>query len=658
MSDSSRSSFLRPLLGSLILALGVLLVNACGTSQSTRTESVATKTLRLTAFDSTSGTPLDSARAVNRTFGDTLRTDSAGQFVLRDIEPALYVFDVGGYGYHTQRYVSVLVEPGDTASTASTTLLPQRLNIRCKNNRPYFWDTVVNQYKKDSTRARIQLIDVFAKDGEVQVQPVVVNDLSSPIFVPNNFGALGHYEIFLYDGNSNRLSYTYENAPPDEGHRIYSKGDILPVVPKDLKRLEPSTLIVGDSVEEGTTIFARMRYTFSFNDTLRATSATTFPDLNLDSLQTPVFDTLRTDGAVEVPDSLVLQRDTTIMRVVGIDTTVTRNGYTLFSTLRDGNAATNAQAARNLLYVPDSVIARARRDSIARAAAMDTTVPPVDTAAVAFASDPSRLQIVERTNTPGLRSLLSDERLVQALSNGLPTLDMTVDSLLSFSETFRRAYLQTPSLSKSRVRRGLNTVPDSAQMDSVILSAPASDSLFRLMAPDSLAAPDSSSELAQKNPFVKTDPSALFAPESDSITIDSLRLTVPPTTDSVATKSIVTSTLSTPPAYSYWYLSPSVSGTESRVLVVDSSFFQLRARPHVDTTAGIDLAGLLPKRVGEREQDALRRYPQQVVRAPAGTYRSSYLETWKALQEDRLKRHYCEVFSFPLQSEWRSASMQ
>jgi hypothetical protein len=657
MSASTQTpSLLRPLLGCVLLVAGLLTVSACGTSEPTR-EKTARRTLQLTAFDSTSGAPLDSAWAVNRTFGDSLRTDSGGQFVLRDVEPALYVFDVGGYGYHPQRYVSVLLEPGESARSVSTTLRPQRLTIDCSNSRPYFWDTILRQYKKDSTRARIQLIDVFAQDGEVQVQPVLVNELSSPIFVPNNFGALGHYEILLYDGDNNRLSYTYEDAPRDEGHRIYSKGDILPVVPNDIKRLEPSTLLVGDSVEDGTTIFARMRYTFTSDDTLQATSATTFPDLNLDSLQTPVFDTLRTAGEVEVPDSLVLQRDTTILRVTGIDTTVTRSGYTLYSTLRDANPAPSVKAARNLLYVPDSVIARVRRDSLIAAARADTTVPDLDTAAVAVPKDTSFLQVVERTNVPGLRSLLTDERLVQALRNGLPAPNLTADSLLSVSATFRQAYLQMPSLSEIRVRRGLDTEPDPARAESVLLSAPASDSLFQLLGPAPTTTTDTAA-LAQANPFIPPDPDARLAPDTDSITIDSLRLTVAPDADSVVTQSVVENTLTNPPRYSYWYVPPSLSRQNSPVLVVDPSFFRLRAKPHVDTTVGGRLTRLLPDRVGPRERDAIVRYPQQVVRAPAGTYRSAYLKTWKALQEDNLKQHYCEVFPFPLRSEWRSASMQ
>lgn len=660
MAASPRSSApLRSLLGSLLLIGGLLLVNACGSSESVREKPSTTKTrtLKLTALDSTTGQPLDSARAVNRTFGDTLETDSAGQFVLRNPDPALHIFDVSGYGYHTQRHVAALVEPDDSTISTATNLLPQRLTIDCEERRPYFWNNFVQQYRKDTTTIRLQLTDVFAKDGQVTVQPIVVNDLSAPLFLPNNFGDLGHYDVLLYDGNNNRVPYTYKNESRDDGHRIYSKGDILPVVPKELERLEPTTLVVGDSIEDGTTLYARMKYTFSLDDTLRATSATTFPDLNLDSLQVPVFDTLRTAGEVQTPDSLVLKRDTTVMRVVGVDTTVTRNDYVLFSTLRDSNAASSAKAARNLLYIPDSVIARARRDSLEALAEADTTVPDVDTAAVASPPDETPLQIVDRTNTAGLRSLLSDERLAQVLRDGLPSLDMTPDSLLSFSSTLRSAYVQPASPTRSRIRRGLDTIPDSLETDSLILSAPRSDSLFQILGPDTLAAPDTARADTSANPFIFPDPEERFAPDTDSITIDSLRLTVGPETDSVATDSIVTSTLHDPPAYSYWYVPSSYSRTGSRVLVVDPSFFRLRTGAHLDTTASVDIAGLLPDRVGRRAQIALKRYPQQVIRAPAGTYRATYLETWKVLQADQLKQHYCEVFPFPLRTDWRSTSM-
>lgn len=647
----------RLLLGSVLLLGSFLLVNGCGTSESVRQEQEgpSSPTFRLTALDSTSGSPLDSARAIDRTFGDTLRTDSGGQFVLRDPEPALHVFDVSGYGYHTKRHLSVLIEPDDTVRSVTTSLLPQRLSIDCTDNRPYFWDKFIQRYRQDTTAVRLQLTDVFAKDGEVRIQPVALNDLSSPIFLPDNFGALGHFEVLLYDGNNNRIPYSYKDAPPDEGYRIYSKGDVRPIVPGDIERMEPSVVVVEDSVEEGTTIYARLDYTFSNNDTLEATSAKAFPDLNLDSLQTPLFDTLRTAGEVQVPDSLVLKRDTTTVRVVGIDTTVTRDGYTLYSTLQDGNPVPNAEAARNLLYIPDSVIARARRDSLKAIAESDTTVPEVDTVTALPPEEAPPLEIVDRTNSPALRSLIDDPDLIQLLSQGLPDSRMRADSLLSISAALRGAYLQTPSLSVDTVRRGLDTQPDSLQADSIFLSAPTSDSLFRLLDP---VPTDTSVNLVEANPFVKPDPSERFAPDADSIPIDSLHLTVGPDADSVVSDPIITSDLHTPPRYSYWYLPSSMSSRENRLLVVDPSFFRLRARPHVDTTTVSNLRRRLPDRLGPRKEDARIPYPQQIARAPAGTYRSEYLRTWKAIQENNLREHYCDIFPFSFNSEWRSTVMR
>jgi len=632
---------------------GLLLLNACGTAGSGRT---ATPTLHLTAYDSTTGQPLDSARAVNRTFGDTLRTDSAGAFVMQDVEPALYVFDVGGYGYHTQRHVSALVEPQDTTVSTDVPILPQQLSLSCDGSRPYSWDGLMSQYQEDSTSVRIQLLDVFARDGAVQVQPIVVNDLpTTTIFVPNNLGALGHYEVRLFDGNNNRIPYRYENAPRDEGHRIYTKGETLPVVPTDARRLEPTRLILEDSLEEGTTIYARLDYTFSTDDTLEATSATTFPELALDSLQVPVFDTLRTAGEVRVPDSLVLQRDTTVMHVTGIDTAVTRSGYLLFSTLRQSNAAPTAKAARNLLYVPDSVKTRARRDSLVAAAAADTTVPSVDTSAIPEAS--TSFYVVDRTDSTRLNSLITDEGLARSLSRGLPKPEVTADSLLSLSETLRAAFLQPPSLSTRRTRHGLNTEPDWGFPDSLLLSAPRSDSLFQLIGPDSLTAADSAEADSASNPFVDVGSLSLRSPESDSIPIDSLPLTVSPRADSVVEASVLDEDLRSPPARTYWSVPDSLTQWQTEVMVVDPSFFRLRARPRIDTTGGVNIASRLPDRVGTPERRLTERYPQQVIRSPAGTYRAEYLQTWRDMQASTLKGHYCQIFPFPLRSEWRSTSM-
>lgn len=707
IASPTAAPFLRSLLGSVAL-LGCLLVfNACSSSKPAK-KAPSVRTLNLTAYDSTTGQPLDSARAVNRTFGDTLTTDSAGTFVLRDFEPALYVFDVGGYGYHTQRHVSVLVEPGDSSLTASTPILSKSLTINCEGRRPFNWGNLTSQYKNDSTQVRVQLIDVFAEDGEVRVQPVVVNDLpTTTLFLPDNFGKLGHYEIQLYDGNNNRVPFAFKDAPHDDGHRIYSKADILPIVPQAAERLQPATLVVEDSVEDGTTLYARMQYTFSASDTLRATSATTFPDLDLDSLQVPVFDTLRTDGRVRVPDSLVIQRDTTKMRIVGVDTTVTRSGYTLFSTLREGNAAASPQAARNMLYVPDSVKARAERDSLLAAVRADTTVPPIDTASIA--GEKTSFHVVARTDRARIDSLILNDSLVSTLAKGLPNQEIGLDSLLALSPFVRQSYLETPTLSRMPTRRGLDLRPDSTFRDSLLMSAPVADSLFQLYDPDSMAAaeqllddatlarladtttasaPPADTALAdtatadtaqtslaaadtaradtmhtdttaapRQNPFL-IGSLDLLAPESDSIPIDSLGLTVPLDADSVVVDSVLTADLQAPPAHTHWHVPNSLSLWKTRVMVVDPSFFQLRARGRVDTSASIDIAGLLPSRVGPRNNITNLSFPQQVIRSPAGTYRQEYLKVWKQLQADNLQDQYCRIFPFPLRTDWRSTSMR
>ena len=726
-TSPSTVPLLRSLFGSVALLGCILVVNACSSSKSTTSKkaSTSTRTLKVTALDSTNGTPLDSARAILRTADagtsgtsvadDTLQTDSAGTFVMRNAEPALYLFDVDGYGYHAQRHVAALVEPDDSTVTANVPLLPKLLSISCRGSRPFNWSGMTTQYQKDSSQVRVQLIDVFASDGEVRIQPVVVNDLpTTTLFLPDNYGKLGHFEVELYDGNSERLPYTYKNAPHDEGHRIYTKGDILPVVPQAAERFKPTTLVVGDSVSKGTTIYARMRYTFSTGDTLRATSETTFPDLDLDSLQVPVFDTLRTDGAVRVPDSLVLQKDTTEMRIVGIDTTVTRSGYMLFSTLRERNAANSPTEAKNMLYIPDSVKQRARRDSLRNRVRADRSVPDVDTAAI---DDPeSTFHIVDRTDRTRIDSLVLNDSLVGVLAQGLPTEEIPIDSLLNLSAFLQQSYLEdAPTLSRTEVRRGIDLIPDTTFQDSLLLTAPVPDSLFQLFSPDSMSirdtlvasatledstisdtafvdtsfadtsfaeatfpqpAPADTAALDTATDTVVTDTAApdttarprpnpflagafdLLTPETESVTLDSLQLTVSPEADSVVTTTVLDEYLQDPPAHTYWHVPDSISLYRTRVMVVDSSFFHLRAQSRVDTSATFDIAGLLPSRIGKREDITIRTFPQQVIRSPAGTYRQRYLRAWEGLQADQLKQHYCRIFPFPLRSDWRSTSMR
>jgi hypothetical protein len=234
-------------------------------------------------------------------------------------------------------------------------------------------------------------------------------------------------------------------------------------------------------------------------------------------------------------------------------------------------------------------------------------------------------------------------------------------------------------LSREEIRQGLDTEPDTSLRASVLLSAPASDSLFRLFdadttkdadtmaapaprAPtDTLAATDTTATTdttarRPSNPFlaVPFDP---LTPDADSIPFDSLGLTVGPAADSVTTASVVTSTLHDPPSHTYWFAPDSLSLWRTQVMVVDSSFFKLRARGRVDTSSTINIASLLPSRVGPRRQVTTKTFPQQVIRSPAGTYRQDYLTVWKKLQAEGLKQHYCRIFPFPLRTDWRSTSM-
>jgi hypothetical protein len=222
------------------------------------------------------------------------------------------------------------------------------------------------------------------------------------------------------------------------------------------------------------------------------------------------------------------------------------------------------------------------------------------------------------------------------------------------SETLRDACVQPPSLSRTRVRRGLDVAPDSTFRDSLLLSAPASDSLFRMMASGSAATSDTA---VAPNPFADVGRLNLLSPPTDSIPLDSLRLTVPPVADSVVETSVIAEDLQDPPARTYWHVPDSLSQWQTEVMVVDPSFFRLRARPHVDTTARVNIAGLLPDRVGPRDQVLAQRYPQQVIRAPTGTYRRRYLQSWRDVQASNLKSHYCQILPFRLRSEWRSTSM-
>jgi hypothetical protein len=553
----------RSIVGSLFACLLILALNGCSSTQPPVSKTQAS--IQGTIVDSTTGAPLDSAHVFMRRRGDTVATGAGGTFSLDGMPPGLYVFDVSAYGYHPHRHVSALVRPGDETVSVNIPLLPQTLQVRCEGLERTYHQDVQSFVRRDSSAVGLRLIDLFAKDGEVRLQPVVTSKVSAPLFLPDSLGPRSHYEVELVDESGSPLDYHYkkQQVSRPELHQIYKKGDILVAVPEQAKRIAPEVLTLEESVSPGTAIYARVHYDFSLDDTLRSTPQTDFPRENLDSLQVANYDTMRVDGSLIAPDSLVERRDTTVVRTVGLDTTVTRDGYLLYSTERDTNAFRNAEEAVRELYVPDSVKARARLDSLI-AAGVDTSRSPADEDAARLARPTGPLtEYVVRTDRRRLDSLIADNSLARILSYGIPNPSASIDSLKLLTDSSLAATLQPPRLDRRPIKRytprpdsvlqsypadSLGSVLNRLVRDSVVVDSlirvptadtgttggadlRASDSL-RTAGADSLQAdslaPDSTALRATADDSVRTD-SAGAVPDSltrglaaDSVTTDSL----------------------------------------------------------------------------------------------------------------------------------------
>lgn len=694
----------RPALGSLLTCVLLLVLNACGTS---RPASSPMASIEGHVVDSASGERLDSARIVHQTGDDTVSATAQGTFSIDGLAPGLYLFDVGKYGYHTQRHVSALIRPGDDEVELDVPLLPQELQINCGNLQVNYHDNVRDYIEQDSNAVRLRLVDLFAQNGEVRIQPVVLSNVSAPLFMPDNFGPQGHYDIELVDGNGNPVPYHHESGPveaPDR-NRIYRRGDILVVVPEQAKRLEPTILELEKDLPAGTPLYARMRYNFRLQDTLRSTPETDFPDEDLDSLQVPSYDTLRVDGSLLVPDSLVERRDTSVVRVVGVDTSVTRDGYLLYSTERDTNAFRNADEAVRELYVPDSVKARARLDSLI-AQGVDTSRTAPDTAdSVVRPSQPPTIRVVSRTEGRRLDSLVVDNDLARILRYGIPGPETSLDSLNLLTDSSLTAMLQPPRLERRPLRRYVPR-PDSVLQDypadslgetlatlvrneqipsSLVRTSSPSDTLNRLRAgEDSLAtdstaapAPPTDSLAAGEEPPPGAEGSVAPADTagpvrrhlvSDTLTVgdlfpdassDSLRARLERAgvaVDSVVVDSTLGAFVTDPPAGLLYTVPESQTATNGPVLVVDPVFERLRAQTALDTSTVDELLSLLPERLGKPPEPDIHRVVQQIILVPSGGYRQKYLNQWAAIQQTNLREHYCEVFRSSLQSPWRSTT--
>jgi hypothetical protein len=103
---------------------------------------------------------------------------------------------------------------------------------------------------------------------------------------------------------------------------------------------------------------------------------------------------------------------------------------------------------------------------------------------------------------------------------------------------------------------------------------------------------------------------------------------------------------------------PTLTVDSSRVLVVEPTFYRLRANPAVDTALVADITALTPNRIATEQRTVVERLAQQVVAVPTGGYRERYLTRWRALQQEELRDPYCEILRRPLQSEWTSTTVR
>lgn len=494
----------------LSLVLTVLLA-ACQTTEPQRIididDTEARYTITGTVIDSLSKEPLDSVRVSYRGTDRTLYTDASGTFTLSDVPPGMYIFDLSKYGYHAKQNVSAVVAPAARNVQIETSMLNQSLDMQCKDVQADYHTDLESFLSEDSSRVRLRTLDFVADGRDVLVQPVISNNVNAPIFIPENIGAYGHFDLSLVKQDGSPVSFEFPDAPPrKEGmgtKQVYERGDVRVIVPRESQRLDPTRVRITETIAPGTPLFAKVKYNFSLDQTLRPTPTSTFDDLNLDSLRKPVYDTLRVSDRLIVPDSLVIGVDTTRMRVEGNDTTITREGEILYSSAE--NDTLDVRTALTLLRLKKEP----QPLGPVQLPPVDTTRPP--------------LYVVNRLDADQRDRLITEpERLANLLDSSWPDDSTATRALRTRQRPIWRYDLPEPSdATASRLDSMLtrSILADSVQIDSLL-----SDSV--LLAP-LLPAPATtpSESAAQAMPSAdpgSVNPASSVASSADSLARDSL----------------------------------------------------------------------------------------------------------------------------------------
>ena len=543
-----------------------LLLTAC---QTTETQSIieippsdTRATITGTIVDSLTEQPLDSVTVSYRGADRTLSTDASGRFTLENVAPGVYIFDLSKYGYHERRNVAALVNPRDNRVDITTTMLSQSLEMQCGVTNADYHADIEQFLENDSSGVRLRTLDFVAENRDVLVQPALSNNVNAAVFIPKNVGRYGNYELTLVKEDGTPVPFEYIDAPPQgtgQGDQeIYERGDVRVIVPRQSQRLEPTRVRLTGDVAPGMPLFAKMRYTFALDETLRPTPTSTFSTTQLDSLRAPFFDTLRVSDQLIVPDSLILGVDTTQVRVLGTDTTIIRGGQVLYSSEENDTMDVNTALSLLRLRKEDEEMGPLQLPPI------DTTRPPLylvnrfdERARDTLITDASRLSGVleaswpqDSTNTRALRTrrrpvwrhdppkATETDRLDSLLTDLLVPDSVRVDSLLSDS-TLLSALLPEPAPMA-------NATPDVVQIDDVEVDSVLADSAQ--MSPETGDA-DAGDSTATGPSAARTDAMNAGAATVDSVSTDSGRInTARPDTaradtarvDTAATDSVTT----------------------------------------------------------------------------------------------------------------------
>ena len=142
---------------------------------------------------------------------------------------------------------------------------------------------------------------------------------------------------------------------------------------------------------------------------------------------------------------------------------------------------------------------------------------------------------------------------------------------------------------------------------------------------------------------------------------DSLRTSLPPS-DELLPLAHTLDSLSTLPPIPRNQLALSLptqwTADSTRVLFLSPMLLREPMTPLVDSSLVSDLTSLTPRRLILQPKRFSQIIVQQIILSPISVYRDEYLKAWEIRQRKNLTDPYCDIFRIPLETEWRSTTVQ